>query len=106
LVLSTLALLGLDQEYPRLVGETQNEKLTVNTDLCPEDMKWNDILLWLNAFRSPLGSTINKIRAQGTCEWIYTKQPFKEWRSSKTSAGLWIHGRPGELKSKPPVHFL
>jgi hypothetical protein len=67
-----------------------------NGKFSSEDMRWKDILLWLDAFRSPLGSTINKERARGTCKWIFEKQPLKEWRSSGTSAGLWISGRPGK----------
>jgi len=59
---------------------------------------WNDILLWLDALRSQLGSTLHKERTQGTCRWIHRKEPFQLWKCSDISSSrLWIFGKPGIL---------
>ncbi|PMD13242.1 hypothetical protein NA56DRAFT_694968 [Hyaloscypha hepaticicola] len=68
-------------------------------DLHSQDMKWEDIRLWLDAVKSPLGSAINKERADGTCEWVLEKEAFNVWRSSESSGGLWICGKPGVGKT-------
>jgi len=67
----------------------------MSADQSSKDVNWNDIMLWLDAFRGQSGSTLYKERAQGTCKWIYDKQPFNQWKASENSAGLWIFGKPG-----------
>lgn len=63
-----------------------------------EDKEWNDVLLWLDALRIQSGPNLPKERAEGTCKWIHGKQPFESWRCSEGPAGLWIFGKPGDLR--------
>ncbi|KAF4339897.1 vegetatible incompatibility het-E-1 [Fusarium beomiforme] len=43
--------------------------------------------------------TRNVCRTEGTCEWIFDKQEFLDWRDARKNSVLWYNGRPGSGKS-------
>ncbi|KAF9771535.1 hypothetical protein IL306_010824 [Fusarium sp. DS 682] len=43
--------------------------------------------------------TRNLCRTEGTCEWIFERQEFKDWRDARKNSVLWYNGPPGSGKS-------
>ncbi|KAF8242724.1 hypothetical protein K440DRAFT_564475, partial [Wilcoxina mikolae CBS 423.85] len=57
-------------------------------------------LQWLNAVEPDALYDFNKERRlEGTCEWIFSNERYKEWKCRDRKRDLWVVGIPGAGKS-------